>query len=345
MSKTGIMVCGHGSRDREAIAEFEKLSRALAGRLSGLPVEFGFLEFARPIIRDGLDKLREAGVTDILALPALLFAAGHAKDDMPAVLNTYQQQHSGIRIQYGRDLGIDARLLAAARARIEEAEILADKKIKRSDTLLLVIGRGTSDPDANSNIAKVARMLGEGMGFGWTEVGYSGVTFPLVGPALEHAAKLGYPRIIVFPYFLFTGILVKRIYGVTDEMARLRPDIEFVKAPYLNDHPGVIACALDRIAEITSGANVMNCQLCKYREQIIGFESERGQPQFSHHHHVEGIVQDHHDHGHAHPHDHHHDHDHHHHHPGSHPHGHTHRPYPMADHPLGPKHRDPQKVR
>ena len=33
----------------------------------------------------------------------------------------------------------------------------------------------------------------------------------------------------------------------------------------------------------------MNCQLCKYREQVLGFEAEIGLPQASHHHHVEGI--------------------------------------------------------
>ncbi|MFX3679842.1 MAG: CbiX/SirB N-terminal domain-containing protein [Hyphomicrobiales bacterium] len=75
--------------------------------------------------------------------------------------------------------------------------------------MLVVVGRGASDPDANSNVAKVMRMLWEGMGFGWGETAYSGVTFPLVQPALDHAAKLGYRRIVVFPYFLFTGVLVQ----------------------------------------------------------------------------------------------------------------------------------------
>ena len=57
-----------------------------------------------------------------------------------------------------------------------------------ADTLLAVIGRGTSDPDANANVAKVARMLWEGMGFGWAEIGYSGVTDPRVDATLERAA-------------------------------------------------------------------------------------------------------------------------------------------------------------
>ena len=33
----------------------------------------------------------------------------------------------------------------------------------------------------------------------------------------------------------------------------------------------------------------MNCSLCKYRSNLIGFESEVGLAQESHHHHVEGI--------------------------------------------------------
>jgi sirohydrochlorin cobaltochelatase len=168
------------------------------------------------------------------------------------------------------------------------------------------------------------------------------VTFPLVEPALEKAARLGFRRIIVFPYFLFTGILVDRIYAATDAVAARHPEIAFVKAPYLNDHPLVVETFVDRVNEILGGQNLMNCALCKYREQILGFEAEVGLPQESHHHHVEGILGEPppplrgrageggsvlhykpaHAHGHAHD-------------PG---HGHDHHhPYPHADHPLGPR--------
>jgi len=346
----GIMVCGHGSRDHEAIHEFQHLSENIASRFPDHPVEYGFLEFAKPIIREGLDKLRAKKVSKVLAVPGMLFAAGHAKDDIPSVLNGYRQEYPGFDIRYGRDLSVDLKLLQAAKERIEAAEKKASNVVPRTETLLLVVGRGTSDPDANSNISKVARMLCEGMGFGWLEVAYSGVTFPLVGPGLEHAVKLGYRRIIIFPYFLFTGILVKRIYSITDEMAAKRPDIEFLKADYLNDHPLIIDTFVERIREILSGQNNMNCQLCKYRTQIIGFESEVGQPQLSHHHHVEGIMGDgHHNEGHHHndlsDHHHIHNHDHSHgHHDHDHVHTHTHRPYPQANHPHGPKHRNPEKL-
>ena len=86
----------------------------------------------------------------------------------------------------------------------------------------------------------------------------------------------------------------------------------------------------------------MNCSLCKYRDQLVGFEDEAGLAQNSHHHHVEGLVE-----GcvlcdaectgecetngtmipllNA-------EHDHHHH--------HDHFPYPNSGHPLGPSSQD-----
>ncbi|MEM9442588.1 MAG: sirohydrochlorin chelatase [Pseudomonadota bacterium] len=313
MSKLGVMVCGHGSRDVGAVDEFTRLVADMRERLPHMPVESGFLEFAHPVIRDGLDSLRDQGVEHILAVPGMLFAAGHVKNDVPSVLNSYAHDH-GIKIQFGRDLGIDPKLLKASKARIDEALAVAENSVALKDTLLAVIGRGTSDPDANGNVCKVARMLWEGTGVGWAEVGYSGVAHPRVDEALERAVKLGFKRIVVFPYFLFTGVLIRRIYDQADEVAARHPDVEIIKAGYLNSQPLVVDAFIDRIEGILRDDVNMNCLLCRYREQIIGHEGAVGAPQEGHHHHVEGIGtggHHHHHHGHDHHH-HHHGHDHHH---------------------------------
>lgn len=343
MEHKGIMICGHGSRNKFAMQEFAGIVARLQKKYK-VPLQHGYLEFANPVIAAGLDKLRTEGVKNCLAVPGMLFAAGHAKDDIPCVLNEYEKKHPEMKITYGRELGLDTRMIRASAVRVQQAIDKSEKKIALGDTLLMVVGRGTSDPDANSNINKIMRMLWEGFGFGWAEVCYSGVTFPLVPAGLRHAAKLGYKRIIVFPYFLFTGVLVKRIYSQTAEVANENKNIEFLTANYLGEHELVVETFIERINEIEHGANLMNCQMCKYREQVLGFESQVGMAQHSHHHHVEGIggglencpckgdcdascrdeefckkhnlpftpV---------------HSHDHHHHHPA----------YPRADHPHGPK--------
>jgi sirohydrochlorin cobaltochelatase len=356
----GVLVCGHGSRNRLAVGEFASLADQLRQALAPVPVAHGYLEFARPILRDGLEQLRAQGVRHVLAVPAMLFAAGHAKNDIPSVLNTWAAE-TGIRVDYGRELGVDRQMIQAAGARIracleqaDAAALAAGRPLVPADqTLLVVVGRGSSDPDANANVAKVTRMLVEGFGFGWGETVYSGVTFPLVEPGLRQVVRLAFPRVVVFPYFLFSGVLVSRIREHTRRVAADHPGVEFLEAGYLGDHPLVLATFAERVEEILRGDTAMNCSLCKYRAQVLGFEQEVGAPQRSHHHHVEGLVEScnlcesectgacqpdgvplplsaahghphDHDHGHAHDHDHSHEHSH-------------HAPYPHADHPLGPR--------
>jgi len=284
--ETAVLLCGHGSRDPEAIREFELAAAALRPRLPELDFATGYLEFARPTIRDGLAILAARGARRILAIPGMLFAASHVKNDLPWEMNSFIADHPNVDVRLARDLGIDPKLLRAAADRIAAA---ADTRIPRPETLLVVVGRGTNDPDANSNISKLARMLWEGMGLGWAEAAFSGVAHPRVDAALARAAGLGFRRIIVFPYFLFTGVLVKRIYAQTDTVAALFPEIEFVKALYLRDHDGVLAAFCDRVAELGGAQPAMNCQLCKYRTQILGYEHDAGAPQAGHHHHVRGI--------------------------------------------------------
>lgn len=330
MTKIGVMICGHGSRSQAAVDEFKVLAEKLPAYLpDDWITDYGYLEFANPVIRAGLDNLRNAGVEKILAVPGMLFAAMHTKNDIPTVLNTYAAEH-GIEVRYGRDLGIDPKMIAAAGDRVRAAIGAANAKhgpVPLEETCLVVIGRGASDPDANANVAKVARLLQEGLGLGWLEVGYSGVTFPLVEPVLRHAAKLGYRRIVVFPYFLFSGILIDRIYGFTDKVAADHPEIQFVKAGYLGDHPKVLETFAERVREQLGEVPPPNCGtcpyraqvlalesgkalrisaderaghpafgdvpppvcvMCKYRTEVLGFEAEVGAVQESHHHHVEG---------------------------------------------------------
>jgi sirohydrochlorin cobaltochelatase len=376
MSKTGVMICGHGSRSQSAVDEFRVLAEKLPAYLpADFETDYGYLEFANPVIRDGLDRLRAKGCDRILAVPGMLFAAMHAKNDIPTVLNTYARTH-GVEVTYGRELGVDPKMIAAAGDRIRQAVAAADAgqgAVPLHETCLVVIGRGASDPDANANVSKIARMLWEGLGFGWCEVGYSGVTFPLVEPCLTHVTRLGYRRVVVFPYFLFSGILIDRIYGFTDQVAAENPGIQFVKAPYLGDHPKVLETFAERVTEQLGEVPPPNCAMCKYRVQVLGFEAEVGAVQESHHHHVEGQgasapgsnVADctlcdtfctglcrlapkqplghmahmaggsFHDHGDGHVHFHPHSHSPAHGH--DHGHDHVHAAYPHADHPLGPE--------
>ena len=332
MPKKGIMVCGHGSRDKDAEREFGRVAEGLKKRFPEMPVEYGFLEFSAPNIHMGLNSLLEQGVEDIYAVPGMLFAATHAKNDIPSVLTTYAEQNDGVAVHYGKELGLHPAMIDAFQARIYESLGLDPENPPESlyDTMLVVVGRGTSDTEANAEAAKLTRIVNENMGFGWADTVYSGVTYPSVGVGLERLMKLGFKRIVVAPYFLFTGRLIKRIFGYVDKVANENSDIEFIKTPYLNDHEKVIDAFEVRVREILDDEDTPNTEeslMESFQRRLAAGEVD------VHHHHAEFDPKG----GHSHEHDHAHGASHSHSHNHDHSHGHSHGVYKHIGHPLGPR--------
>jgi len=284
-----IVLAGHGSRDPDGVREFEQLVALMRERVGGRRLDYGYLEFAQPTLAEAVQASIAAGSRRIVVVPALLFAATHAKNDMPGELQLLQQAFPNIALHFGAALDLHPLLLRLAQQRIVEAEARATHYIRRADTCLVVVGRGTSDPDANSEIAKLCRMLEEGMGFGTSFVCYSGTAKPLVADGLRAAARLGHKRLIVLPFLLFDGILVKRIYDAAAALAARHPAIEVVPTHYMGVHPDIADVFLARAHEGVEGRAHMNCSLCKYRVQIVGFERQVGEPQRPHHRQVTGI--------------------------------------------------------
>ena len=289
--KPAILIVGHGSRDVEGTQEFFRLVELFAERDPARIVECGFLEFAQPVIQAGVDRCVERGATAVTILPGMLMAAGHAKNDIPSEVHEARRRYPKIAFYYGRHLHLHANILDLCKLKIAAAEAAA-VPWDRHDTLLLVVGRGSSDPDANADVQKLTRLLWEGLGFGWAAACYIGVTTPLLPEALTRCHRMGFGRILVLPLFLFTGVLEKRIRRLTAEFAAQHPDTEFLCTDYLNAHPLLVELFEERAEEAIHGSPNMNCELCKYRVQLPGFEAALGQPQYGHHHHVRGMGQD-----------------------------------------------------
>ena len=278
-----IIVAAHGSRDPQALREVEALLALMKRQVPGQTIAHGFLEFALPTIDDAVREVIQAGAARVVMLPALLLAATHAKNDMPGELALLRRQFPDVEFHFGAPADLHPLLLQLAQQRIVEAEARSQRTVRRADTSLVVVGRGTSDPDANSEISKLARLLEEGMGFGASFVCYAGTADPDLTEGLRRAVRLGCERIVVFPYFLFDGTLVKRIYTAADDLHARHPDLEVLKAGYLGAHDAVAQVFLERAREGLAGRANMNCSLCKYRVQIVGFEDQVGAPQRPHH--------------------------------------------------------------
>jgi sirohydrochlorin cobaltochelatase len=335
---SGIIICGHGSRAKIAEEEFSLLATGLRARFPQLEVEYGFLEYSSPNIHMALDRMIAKGITNIYAVPGMLFSATHAQNDIPSVLITYMQKNPDLTIKYGKELGLHDEMIMAFQHRIMEAidRVEMPKPGDLYDTMLVVVGRGTSVARANAEASKLTRIVAENMGFGWCETVYSGVTFPSVGRGLEMALKLGFKKIVVAPYFLFSGKLIGRINAYIEKVAVDNPDVSFHVADYLRDQAHVINTFVERIEETVSQPAVNNGLMEKFQAKLAAGEVT------IHHHHAEfqpesdaNAPSHSHDHdGHGHSHEHSHQQNEGHSHSGQ---GHSHAPYQHIAHPHGPR--------
>ncbi len=274
-----IVLAGHGSRDHSGIREFEELVQLMRQHAGDCALAHGYLEFASPTIDQAVASLVQEGHKRIVVVPALLAAASHAKNDMPGILLMLKEQFPDLDLHFGAALDLHPELFSLCRTRIIEAEASSDKVLRREDSCLVLVGRGSSDPDANSNISKLCRILEEGLGFGTSFVCFSGLARPLVADGLRMAAALGKKRIVVLPYMLFDGVLVKRIYAAADALSAAEPELEVIKAGYLGCDRSLVNVFLERAQAGFRGQSNMNCLLCKYRVQIVGYERQVATPQ------------------------------------------------------------------
>lgn len=322
-----LLLVGHGSRDadgRQGLLDFAEAYQALDRTRPVIPC---FLELTEPSIQQGVDRCVEMGYTELSVLPILLFAARHNKFDVTNELDRARQRHPQVKFHYGRHFGITPGILDLWQTRLAELDQPQwnPQGISREDTVLLFVGRGSSDPDANSDVYKMARLMWEGSGYQTVEICFIGITHPRLEEGFRRARLYNPKRIIVLPYFLFTGALVKKIFTITAQEQAQYPDISMVCLPEMGLHPQLFQVMRDREIETQLGQVQMNCEMCKFRLAAVGqggtsHSHDHGHHSHNHHNHDHDNHNHHsHDHGH-HSHDHHsHDHGHH-----SHDHGHGH---------------------
>ncbi|MER5304768.1 sirohydrochlorin chelatase [Streptomyces lasiicapitis] len=299
-----LLIAGHGTRDDAGAAAFRDFVQELARREPELPVAGGFIELSPPPLGEAVSELVERGVKRFAAVPLMLVSAGHAKGDIPAALTREKERHPGISYSYGRPLGPHPLILQVLERRLDEA--LGDTvrtPEDRADVTVLLVGRGSTDPDANSEVFKAARLLWEGRGYAGVETAFVSLAAPDVPSGLDRCVALGARRVVVLPYFLFTGILPDRVRQQTQGWASAHPDVEVLSADVIGPEEELVELVMERYREAVAGDLRMNCDTCVYRVALPGFEDKVGLPQQPHFHPDDDGH--HHGHGHGHGHGHH----------------------------------------
>ena len=257
--RIAIVLLGHGSREPHANYEFERLAGEFQGMLSGQEVIPAYVELAQPSLAAGLRHA--AYLADrVIVLPCFLFTAGHIKNDLPVELYRAREAHPRVSFLAAQALGVHAGMVEAAIDRLRDSQ-----PTRRERTTIIIVGRGSSDPDANGDFAKLARLIGEGADRGLALPAFIGITRPSFEETLELAARTRPDEIVVLPYFLFAGRLLNQIADKLAEFAKHHSWIGTRLAAPLGLHQRLLRTLEHRLNETVSGISQLPCDNCQYR--------------------------------------------------------------------------------
>ncbi|MFF2912337.1 CbiX/SirB N-terminal domain-containing protein [Paenibacillus sp. NPDC057934] len=313
-----VLLVGHGSRVAEGNDELRAFADLLARRRPELKFETCFIELAGPSIAEGIENCVQGGATTINVVPIILFAAGHSKLDIPLAIDQAKARYPGVEFIYGRPIGVQDKAVEILLDRISEAvpvvplsqpnaqiEVSGAPKVNipAEETVVLLMGRGGSDPDANSDFCKLSRLLWEQTSYKSVESCFIAIAKPSLAEGLERCLVLGARKIIVLPYLLFTGVLIRQFNERVTAFAAAHPELEVEIGSYLGTHPLLADMLEERVDETLNGRSHANCDNCRYRTEAGVHHHHHGHHHDHDHDHENGCGHDH-IHGHEHTHNH-----------------------------------------
>ncbi|MEK5080153.1 CbiX/SirB N-terminal domain-containing protein [Solibacillus sp. FSL W7-1436] len=275
--KKAVLFVGHGSRleaGNEEVRQFVEQTKTYID--PALLVETCFLEFASPNIEDGIQLCVERGADEVHVIPIILLHAGHSKMHIPAEIEHAREHFPDVRFTYGQTIGIHEEIFEILKSRLTEVGFNPDEK--HDDTAILLIARGGSDPYANGDFYKITRLLWEKLDVPIVESAFMGVTTPSVEQGVERCIRLGAKKIVMLPYFLFTGVLMERMAKMVQQFTEQYEDVDFLLANYFGYHPNLKKVLLERMEQALDGTSTGMTDLENFRK----YAEEHG---YEHHHH------------------------------------------------------------
>ena len=273
MTSPALLMIAHGTRDPRGDEEMAVLAEQVTALL-GVPVAGAWLEdFAEPDAVTAARQLVGGGAESIITLPLLVLGAGHAKTDVAEAVQDVRRVLPQVPNRHATVLGLQPILFELARRRIDAVSNPAH----RDEEVLLVTGAGSSDPDANGDLAKAARFLAETTGHRWAEIAYAGVTWPRADVVLRRLHAAGAGRVVRFSWSLLAGLLEQRVTDWADGIAA-ETGMKILDAGRFGPDPLVAEAIAMRYHEAVEGEPRMNCDLCQYRMPVRGREARAGAP-------------------------------------------------------------------
>ena len=113
MSKTAIILFGHGARDPEWARPMQRIAEAVQRMSPQSAVSLAFLEFMTPTLPEAAAGAVAAGADHLVVVPVFLSQGGHVRRDVPRMLAEIQAAHPDLKISLREALGESQQVIDA----------------------------------------------------------------------------------------------------------------------------------------------------------------------------------------------------------------------------------------
>jgi len=232
MDNTGILLVGHGTRNADGTRQFFELQQHLSELVAPAPVAAGLLEFQSPTIPEAWNQLLAKGVTHVHVAPLLLFAAGHAKQDIPEILAECQSHSPKVTFDQSRPLSRHAAIIELTMQRLDA--VLSACQHTPERTAIVMVGRGSHDPCAKADMLILSEIVSHRSFVADVTTTFYAMTEPRLPDTLESiAASDRFDTVVVQPHLLFEGRLNQAILSQTNEASKRHPSLQWLTSGYL----------------------------------------------------------------------------------------------------------------
>ncbi|MGG0719628.1 sirohydrochlorin chelatase [Robertmurraya massiliosenegalensis] len=201
-----VLFVGHGTRSKKGAIEAIHFIESIMEKIQVDIQELSFLELTSPTIDEGFLRCVERGATEITVVPILLLTAGHMKKDIPEVIRSLQEQYPHINVFLKDAFGVQEEIIDA----MADLVLQAVPDLTKEDALLIV-GRGSSEPDVHNAFSKIEKGIQTRLKFSAISTCYLAAAKPTFQEGLENILEKRKNRVIVIPYLLFSGLLLSEI--------------------------------------------------------------------------------------------------------------------------------------
>ena len=240
--RKGILLCCHGTRSNEGIRDSNKLLRILKKTNKNYTVKIGYLEIAKPTIKNQLEFFLKKNFDSLLIVPGMFFSGNHVAKDIPQIINTSKKKFKKLpKINFIPPLIKSKNFFDVIQNNLTKNL----KKIKnKKKTKIIIVASNTVNTYAKSQINFLAKKIVKKNKLN----SYKTLLITLNKDNIKKILNksLSNYKTLILPIFLFRGNLLENLKSVLKSNMKANQN-NFILSNHINNYKKVVSLMNDMI--------------------------------------------------------------------------------------------------